>query len=292
MVLAPAAALCLVSLPACTTDDASVGDSSDTETSTTDSPETEGEDESETGEPDDPNLIEIPGGSFMMGCDQAHGPCDADNPAHEVTLSGYWIEATEVTVAAYTACVDAGACTKPDDAGSCNYGLIANANHPINCVLWQQAADYCAWMGRRLPSEAEWEFAATGGNVRPYPWGTAAANCAFAHMFETDGEMGDYGCKTGKTAAVGSYPNGASPLGMLDMAGNVDEWVADWYGAGYYATSPSQDPTGPSEGTLRVNRGGDMYDASSLNLRAFKRWKTDPNTTGPERGFRCAADSP
>jgi formylglycine-generating enzyme required for sulfatase activity len=139
-----------------------------------------------------------------------------------------------------------------------------------------------------LPTEAEWEYAATGGLDRPYPWGSAEASCTHAHMFETINEMGDYGCSTGTTAPVGSYPNGASPFGMLDMAGNVEEWVADWYAEDYYGMSPASDPQGPTEGTQKVHRGGDLFDAASVNLRVFERWHSDPTVGVSERGFRCA----
>jgi iron(II)-dependent oxidoreductase len=272
-----------ISLFACGGDDgAGTGDSATDTGSDEQTPES-----GETGEEDDPNLLAIPGGTFEMGCGPSDVPCDADNPPHEVTISAFEMEATEVTVAAYTECVDAGACSEASGP-DCNYGVITMAEHPINCVTWQQAADYCAWKGRRLPTEAEWEYAATGGADRPYPWGSAAASCERAHMFQQIEQMGDYGCMTGTTAAVGSYPNGASPFGMLDMAGNVEEWVADWYAEDYYASSPASDPQGPSDGTQRVHRGGDLYDASPLNLRVFERWHSDPTLAATERGFRCA----
>jgi formylglycine-generating enzyme len=273
-------------LTACTGDDGDKSGDDSTESGSTEESGDETE-TGETGEEPDANFVEIPGGTFEMGC-SAHTPCKADNPAHSVTLSSFSMEVTEVSAGAYQDCVDAGACTPADTATGCNYGLITTTNHPINCVTWQQAVDYCAWLGRRLPTEAEWEYAASGGNEWPFPWGTADADCTRAHMYEVEGEMGDYGCKTGTTAPVDSYPNSASPFGMLNMAGNVEEWVADWYAADYYQTGPSQDPPGPEAGTQKVHRGGDFYDASPINLRVFERWRTDPNWHGPERGFRCA----
>jgi sulfatase modifying factor 1 len=279
-----------LAVSACNGDDDgdTAGDSNNTSTETSAAEDPLETDTGETGDEGDPNLVEIPGGDFEMGCGPSDVPCDLDNPPHQVTISAFSMEATEVTVAAYTECVDAGGCTAPTTAPDCNFGMVTMVQHPINCVTWQQAADYCAWKGRRLPTEAEWEYAATGGADRPYPWGTAAATCAVAHMFEVVNQMGDYGCMTGATAPVGSYPDGVSLFGMLDMAGNVDEWVADWYADDYYEMSPASDPQGPTEGTQRVHRGGDLFDASALNLRVFERWHSDPEIGGPERGFRCA----
>ena len=281
-----AALLSTLAFSACGGDDGGATGSDESETGSDE--EAESPETGETGDEPDPNLIEIPGGTFEMGCGAGDVSCDTDNVPHEVTISGFSMEATEVTVAAYTECVEAGDCSEPTSSPDCNYGVITMVDHPINCVTWQQAADYCAWKGRRLPTEAEWEYAATGGADRPYPWGTADASCDVAHMYQAVMEMGDYGCMTGTTAAVGSYPNGASPFGLLDMAGNVEEWVADWYAEDYYGTSPASDPQGPAEGTLKVHRGGDLYDASTLNLRVFERWKSEPTLAGAERGFRCA----
>jgi iron(II)-dependent oxidoreductase len=282
----------LLSAPACggddgsatTGDDSTAGTEADTDNSET--AETSGE----TGDEGDPNLVALDGGTFEMGCGAGDSACDVDNPAHMVTVSPFSMEVTEVTVAAYTECVDDGGCSEPAAADSCNYGSIPMGNHPINCVSWDQAVDYCAWKGRRLPTEAEWEYAASGGSDRAYPWGSAEATCEFAHMYEVVDMMGDYGCMTGTTAAVGTYPGGASPFGMLDMAGNVDEWVADYYAADYYTMSPATDPQGPDTGTQRVIRGGDWYDASAFNLRVFDRGRQAPENSGPEHGFRCAAD--
>lgn len=267
-------------------DEASGTSGSESETSTS-MPETG----SETGEPGDDDLIAIPGGSFEMGCLAGETECDVDNqPAHTVTLSPYAIETTEVTVAAYTACVEAGGCSEPTTGAPCSYGIALAAQHPINCVTWQQAVDYCTWKGRRLPSEAEWEFAARSNSGRLYPWGSAEASCSFAHMFQMMSEQSTFGCDTNDTAPVGSYPTGVSAFGLLDMAGNVEEWTADWYAETYYAESPGTDPSGPSEGTMRVVRGGDWYDASPNNLRAIERARAMPTIGAVERGFRCAAD--
>jgi sulfatase modifying factor 1 len=279
-------------LGACSGDDGGgEGESSASESGTT------GEDPTtdtgtDTGGGEGSNLVEIPGATYMMGCGEGDTDCDSDNPGHDVTVSAFYIERTEVSVADYQACVDAGACSPAGTDPDCNYGVAGREDHPINCVSWEHATDYCTFMGRRLPTEAEWELAAAGPDSRTYPWGTAEASCDHAHMFQMVMDGGDYGCLTGETSPVVAYEDAASVNGVLQLAGNVDEWVADWYAADYYESGENSDPSGPADGTQRVNRGGDMYDASPLNLRVFERRKADPLTMQPERGFRCASDTP
>ncbi len=250
--------------------------------------ETSDSSETETGGEPQSDLIEIPGATFMMGCGADDLNCDADNPEHEVTVSTFMIQRTEVWVGAYNACVEAGACVPTIQEADCNWGVPGRNSHPINCVTWQQAADFCEFMGRRLPTEAEWELAAAGPTARTYPWGSEPASCMLAHMVQVSGDSGGYGCATNLTAEVNSYWGGASSEGVLQLAGNVDEWVSDWYAEDYYASGETVDPRGPAEGTAKVVRGGDWYDASPLNLRAFERRQTPPNMALPERGFRCA----
>ena len=234
-------------------------------------------------------MVPVPAGPFQMGCNEAvDGDCDSDElPYHEVTLDAYEIDETEVTVAAYAACVQAGACAEPDTGyNGCNWGAADRAEHPVNCVDWGQAGAYCAWAGKRLPTEAEWEKAARGTDGRRYPWGNATASCDFAVMYD-----GGVGCGTGTTWPVGSKPAGASPCGALDMAGNVWEWVADRYDSGYYASSPETNPQGPSSGSDRVGRGGGFgYDAAAL--RVSNRDYAPPGYAGGGLGFRCARSNP
>jgi sulfatase modifying factor 1 len=230
--------------------------------------------------------VAVPQGSFWMGCNQdLDGNCrDDEHPYREVELGAFELDRYEVTVAEYRACVDAGTCTAPDTGGACNWDVAGTEDNPINCVDWGQASAYCDWAGRRLPTEAEWEKAARGSDGRTYPWGEEDPDCSRAVMND-----GGNGCGTGKTMAAGSVPAGASPHGAMDMAGNVWEWVADWYDRSYYEKAPAGDPPGPADGTLRVARGGSWYGGTPQDLRASRRNPLDPSFRNHDLGFRCAA---
>jgi len=224
----------------------------------------------------DMTLLYVSAGEFLMGSTDADPDAFGDEkPQHKVTLAAFWIDHTEVTKDQYQKCVQAGKCAAPSCSGT---GV---RDHPVVCVSWQDAADYCVWAGRRLPTEAEWEKAARGTDGRKYPWGDEAPDCGRLNYWGKDN-----GC-VGNTAAVGSYPTGASPYGALDMAGNVWEWVADWYDATYYASSPAQNPTGPDAGQYRVLRGGSWFFSQWL-VRAALRDRYAPVGSNDHIGFRCA----
>ncbi len=219
-------------------------------------------------------MVNVPAGPFIMGCNaDVDTDClDDEMPMHTVTLAAFSIERTEVTQAAFAACVTQGAC----DAPSCDWNCD-NADLPASCVNVQQAKDYCAWAGRRLPTEAEWEKAARGDAGAKFPWGNAAPTCTLVNMA---------GCNNASTAA-GSLPGGASPYGALDMAGNMVEMIADWYDATYYQQSPATDPTGPASGAQYGGRGGGWKSEAPWQRTSKRDWY-DIEDAGASLGFRCA----
>ncbi len=231
------------------------------------------------------DMVEVPAGEFTMGS-TAGDPDEV--PVHTVYLDAFWIDRAEVTVDAYHECVDAGVCKQGNSSTSCNWNKSDRGDNPVNCVTWKQAHDYCEWRGARLPSEAEWEKAARGTDARTYPWGEAAPSCDLAVMW--DAAVGGFGCDQNRTQPGGSRPAGASPYGAVDMIGNVREWVNDWYGATYYAESPSANPAGPETGTYRVLRGGSWFVDDPGELRASFRYGTNPGFSLIDDGFRCARD--
>jgi formylglycine-generating enzyme required for sulfatase activity len=226
------------------------------------------------------DMVFIPAGEFMMGCTPKDSKCDSDEkPYHKVYLDAYYIDRHEVTVAEYRKCVEAGKCTPPAIGDYCNWGKTGRENHPVNCVDWYQADAYCRWAGKRLPTEAEWEKAARGTDGRIYPWG---------NEFDCKKSCNSVSpCKNESTCAVGSHPDDKSPYGVMDMAGNVWEWVSDWYDENSYSSSPSGNPTGPSSGELRVLRGGAWWFKFQGHLRVSSRFKLGPQSWYVDGGFRC-----
>ncbi len=256
----------------------------------------------------------IAGGSFIMGSspadlDQAMASCRrelrgiqcdrrpkfeflAEAPAHEVFLSPYEIDRREVRVDEYLRCTTAGACAAP--SFSPGDPRFDRPSLPVTHVRWEDASAFCAWTGGRLPTEAEWEFAARGPSSRQYPWGEIydprlCNHGAYADD-DTDGTDGFFGL-----APVASFPDGATPLGIVDMAGNAAEWVSDFYdvdpetGFGYPHASQIN-PTGPATGVLHVIRGGSFRDGAAW-MRAASRRPPDSSLISPPVGFRCAADT-
>jgi formylglycine-generating enzyme required for sulfatase activity len=272
-------------------------------------------------------MVYVPEGNFQMGCNLAnnHGySClslqNFELPVHTVFLDAYYIDKTEVTTAQYAQCVVAGACEPPQNIytgwGIFNKEYFGNpfyADYPVKSVTWDQAREYCQWMGKRLPTEAEWEKAARGANdTRAYPWGDQEPDCTFANI-----AIGYNQDCVGKPSKVGSYTLGASPYGVLDMAGNVSEWVNDWFGSNYYCAgpkattdveidehfnysrswnycneeppylSPWQNPPGPVTGTYKVLRGGD-WDSYNHGLYVHYRGYVSVDWSTLQIGFRCA----
>jgi eukaryotic-like serine/threonine-protein kinase len=239
--------------------------------------------------------IYIPEGTFRMGgLDVRRAPNEI--PEHNVTLDAFWMDQLEVTNAMYALCVNADGCTPPQSFKSQRRPEYFNNpdfnDYPVIYVTWGQAKTYCEWAGRRLPTEAEWERAGRGDDYRTFPWSENKA----------DGLLANFNMLVGDTSRVGTYPAGASPFGVLDMAGNVAEWVNDIYSSNY-ANAVTLNPTGPLTGSsfYRVVRGGSLGDAE-INIRVSKRssvlgsnLKAPPNSSAylgefsPRIGFRCVA---
>jgi formylglycine-generating enzyme required for sulfatase activity len=216
-------------------------------------------------------MVYVPKGVFKMGSDL--GELD-EQPVHEVSMDAFWIDQNEVTHTMY-------ARFAPSRSGSL----------PMNSVSWEQAAAYCAWVGSRLPTEAEWEKAARGPEGRTYPWGDQIPAGDLVNFADLKSRLSweDTGVDDGyeNTAPVGSYPAGASLYGALDMAGNVAEWVNDWYDETYYKTAPQVNPPGPAEGGFRVVRGGSWY-STAAGIRSTDRSWYIPDGGTNYVGFRCA----
>jgi formylglycine-generating enzyme required for sulfatase activity len=226
---------------------------------------------------DGAEVVFIPAGVFLMGSKDGNGKAD-EQPQHTVYLDSYYIYKYDVTVAEYRTFCQATGRAMPDAP---SWGWLEN--HPMVDVSWNDAKAYADWAGAALPSEAQWEKAARGTDGRLYPWGNDwdAAKC-------------NTGSK--QTSSVGSFPAGASPYGCLDMAGNVWQWCADWYGEDYYKNSPTNNPTGPATGEVRVLRGGSWYYYDFGDYKSGARGAVRDGI-GPDGwyyyiGFRCAVLSP
>ena len=229
----------------------------------------------------------VPEGQFLMGCAPDIWPgCDGDSqPIHAVYLDAFYIDKTEVTVSQYYGCVAAGVCQPPEISGASTIApeILAVDDNPITYMTWLHADTYCRWLGKRLPTEAEWEKAAHGPNWQIYPWGNEPPTC----------DRLNYDRCVGGVVPVGSYPQNASPYGALDMAGNVREWVNDFYLKPYYTHSPYYNPQGP-----------DPEDTKGEHLLRGGSWKDDYGITTWVRldeaetyyiykaGMRCARSAP
>jgi formylglycine-generating enzyme required for sulfatase activity len=286
---------------------------------------------------DEMHMLRVPAGTFDMGNYSSYGreQCEEystklppsycmqewfynEEPPHSISLASYWIDQTEVTNRMYSLCVDADACQPPKMSKSATRASYFDnptyENYPVIYVSWDDAKTYCEWAGRRLPTEAEWERAARGStSTYIYPWGN---NPPTADLMNFNNTVGD-------TTTVGSYPKGASPVGASDMAGNVWEWVYDWYDEYYYNSSPSRNPKGPSTGSYRVLRGGSWnnndgmipkvvnhnkargyiklqnlkdqitteFPGNEIFARTTYRFWSSPSAKYNFVGFRCASDA-
>jgi formylglycine-generating enzyme required for sulfatase activity len=215
-------------------------------------------------------LVPVPGGEFFYGCDRSSraGCEETEEPGFMVDLPAFRIDRTEVRVTEYERCVKEGACSEPNVGATCNWGKPSQGDHPVNCIDWTQSLRYCEWVGKRLPTEYEWEKAARGTDRRQFPWGNAQASCSLAVM----ASEGTTGCGEDSTWPVASRESGKSPYGVFDMAGNVLEWTMDW----------------PKfKDGKHVVRGG-SWRSASLPVRTTYRQLVDTDARDARIGFRCA----
>ncbi len=230
-------------------------------------------------------MVLVPDGEFMMGSrEEDDGSARNDEqPAHRVFLDAFYIDQYEVTIAQYAKFIE-----EENQSEPANWSADVVKRHkskPVVGMSWRDANAYCAWTGKRLPTEAEWEKAARGTDHRLYPWGNVApgSRANFGHCCEFD----NYDALT----TVGYFKDGKSPYGVYDMAGNAWEWTADWYDANYYSNSPNRNPRGPSSGEDRVLRGG-AWTLTQAFVRSASRHKATPMSRNfNDVGFRCAQDA-
>jgi formylglycine-generating enzyme len=226
-----------------------------------------------------PNMVRVSGAAFTMGAaDVAAAP--HEKPPHREVVRSFWMDRTEVTASAYRACVQSGACTAPAHASaSCTYDAVA-ADLPVNCVSFAQAERYCQVIHKRLPREVEWEYAARGTAPARYPWQTTQTNCMYAATLRS--EISGRSCTGRYPAVVASLAQNVSVFGVRDMAGNVEEWVADFY-------APYTVRSGARSGASHVLRGG-SYLLPPSAARTTARSAGSALEAGPSVGFRCAQD--
>ena len=219
-------------------------------------------------------MVWVPGGEFTMGSDGDSAAFANEKPQHQVDVEGFWISRTEVNNAQYRRCVEAGKCVPPNNE---LYDKVQSANRPVTDVDWDQANSYAHWVGGRLPTEAEWEKACRGTDARIYPWGSQPPPNSKLLNFEDSG--------LGSATDVGSYPDGASPYGLQDMAGNVWEWTSSLYRDYPYKADDGRED--PESREVRVLRGGSFGDDAQFVRCAFRSWSFP--ATGSTFGFRVVS---
>ncbi|MCH9680681.1 MAG: formylglycine-generating enzyme family protein [Deltaproteobacteria bacterium] len=267
-------------------------------------------------------MVHLAGGKFFMGTDRDVPLLAAAHPAHQVEVDAYCIDIHEVSVDQYRGCSTKGECKRayrtsqwpraqPEHTEAyselCNERYDDRGQHPINCVTWQQAQHYCQWRGGRLPTEAEWEFAARGSDGRVYPWGDTVpgpthmngcgAECrtwrAAKALPETPAMLHDASDKFPGTAPVGSFPEGQTQWGMHDVAGNVFEWTTDAYrpypGADVDEPADADEPPDPEAPKRRVIRGGAFNSFAPDHADPALRFPQDEQAHTHGIGFRCAS---
>lgn len=221
--------------------------------------------------------IRIPEGEFVMGSNNGVGA--VQYPAHKVYLDAYWIDQITVTNSMYASCVKSGKCRSPARYNN-SYSDPKYTDYPVVYVTWFDAGDYCAWEAGRLPTEAEWEKAARGVQELRYPWGSG----------EPDNTLLNFNSFYNGLTSAYDFMAGASPYGLLNMAGNARQWVSDWYDPKYYLVSPYKNPQGPALGLNRSLRGGGDFDKAN-QVQTFYRDSHDPTSPGENRGFRCVQNA-
>lgn len=259
-------------------------------------------------------MVLIPAGEFVMGssADIGYAECmeildgkgcaryffTNEEPVHRVYLDDYYMDTTEVSNANYLPCVEEGACKPPyyvDTYTRDEYFYSSEfADYPVTSVTWEQAQAYCSWRSGSLPTEAQWEKAARGTDARIYPWGNefdkkkvniCENNCPIPPKRQTDSD------NFADTAPVNSFPDGTSPYGLLNMAGNVWEWVFDWYDPFYYRVSPEKNPPGPASGPSHIRRGGGWMSSGSFIRTTVRSMLLNDPLVHYAIGFRCARPS-
>lgn len=227
-------------------------------------------------------MVLVPAGSFTMGNE---GSGANEKPLHQVSLGAFYMDLHEVTTARYARFLEKSKGKPPDQWTAVRLPQLGD--RPVIGVDWHDADAYCRWAEKRLPTEAEWEKAARGPEMQAYPWGEERPNASLANFDKSCILCNVY---VDVLKPVGSYEGGKSPYGIYDMAGNVQEWTADWYDEHYYKISPKRNPAGPSQGLSKVARGGSWLSRRTLLQSGLRNWEP-PTSRQAHTGFRCVQNA-